>query len=284
MEFSEIKPFIRYAEKIKGADCVADSPLVCYDHVMIYTLDGECDITVDDLSYESSRGCVMIIKPGVVYRYNKLSDSYSAIMIHFDYDSKYSVERGFYIPPTSPENFKSSKTIDTEISPEQCFNKTLHIGKCYNLEESFKSIISEFKKRDRYFDFKLSASFTILLIEISRQIYSLDSDTNITGESIINDIISYIHENYNKDITNASISQKFNFHSKYINILIKNKTGYSLHKYILLRRVTKAIDYLQNTDMHIYEIAEKVGFSDPCHFTKCFKQLVGENPRNYRKS
>ena len=63
---------------------------------------------------------------------------------------------------------------------------------------------------------------------------------------------------------------------------MKNKTGYSIHQYILLNRISKSIEYLQNSNMHIYEIAEKVGFSDPCHFTKCFKQIMGDNPKKFR--
>lgn len=283
MEFSEIKPFIRYAEKINDSYCNNKNHLLSYDHIMLYTMSGKCTIGVDNNEYTLKRGSLIIIKPGMEYIFLDSADL-EAIILHFDYNNVNSIEKAFYIAPSPKNEFRKNQIIDIKIQTEQCFNSILSIEKYHHMEEHFKIILSEFKQRNRYFDFKTSAVMTWILIDISRHIYNTECQVNTSGTGIINDVINYIHENYNKDITNESISKEFNFHSKYINVLIKNKTGYSLHQYILLRRITKAIDYLQNTNMHIYEISEKVGFSDSCHFTKCFKQLVGESPKAFRKN
>ena len=281
MDFCEIKPYVRYVEKISGSDIEADSTLLSYDHIMLYTIGGTAGLVIDDSIYDAQKGSIIIIKPGTPYTFIEFKQ-FEAILIHFDYSDADSVERGFFIKPVANPNFKSSKIISAHIEPDSCFNRTLYVKKCNHLETYFKSILSDFVTREKYFDFRISSAMIILLIDISRTVYAIDNYQPSSGANIINEVINFIHENYDKNITNEMIAKKFNFHSKYINILMKNKTGYSLHKYILLNRVSKSMEYLQNTDMHIYEIAEKVGFSDPCHFTKCFKQIMGDNPKNFR--
>lgn len=281
MDFCEIKPYVRYVEKVSASDCPYDTTLLSYDHIMLYTISGAARLIVADSVYDIERGSIIIIKPGIPYAFVQ-SQEFESILIHFDYSGTDSVERGFYIKPADAAEFKANKIITAEIEPDSCFNRTLFVKKCNHLETYFKAILSDFIMRDKYFDFRISSAMVILLIDISRTVYAYDNYQLGSGANIINEVIDFIHENYDKNITNEMIAKKFNFHSKYINILIKNKTGYSLHKYILLNRISKSIEYLQNTNMHIYEIAEKVGFSDPCHFTKCFKQIMGDNPKSFR--
>ena len=52
----------------------------------------------------------------------------------------------------------------------------------------------------------------------------------------------------------------------------------------MVRRISKAIELLQYSDMRISEIAEKVGFPDASHISKVFKQLMGKGPREFRKN
>ncbi|MCZ4152102.1 hypothetical protein BZG21_47830, partial [Escherichia coli] len=41
---------------------------------------------------------------------------------------------------------------------------------------------------------------------------------------------------------------------------------------------------LENTDLKIYEICHKVGYSDAQHFARMFEKLTGCKPREYRKN
>jgi two-component system response regulator YesN len=48
-------------------------------------------------------------------------------------------------------------------------------------------------------------------------------------------------------------------------------------------RIQKAKDLLESTDFKNYEIAEKVGFSDPHYFSIAFKKMTGKTPSEYAK-
>lgn len=64
---------------------------------------------------------------------------------------------------------------------------------------------------------------------------------------------------------------------------IKEFTDMGIVDYINHRRITKAIDLLENTSYNITEISEKVGFSSPRYFSRVFKNQEGVSPSQFRK-
>lgn len=67
-------------------------------------------------------------------------------------------------------------------------------------------------------------------------------------------------------------------------IKLKAITGITPNELILTSRLKRAADYLINQpDMSIAEISEKVGFNSPRYFSKCFKKVYSIAPMEYRK-
>ena len=283
MDFFNIKPYVRHAERISENDFATDNFNASYDHILIYILSGNTKISVEKESYSLSQGNILFIKPGYFYSVTS-NEKCEFICIHFDFGDENSIQKRFYIAPETKEEFKPGKICENEIiNNEDCFND-IHFAEGFNnLEESFKQIVREFKKAEKYFDFRISCILISVLIEISRQagINGISSqNVDDTGRSVLD----YIHKNYHTNISVESLSEQFKFHSTYLNILVKKLTGYPIHKYIMVRRISKAIELLQYSDMRISEIAEKVGFPDASHFSKVFKQLMGKGPREFRKN
>jgi hypothetical protein len=57
----------------------------------------------------------------------------------------------------------------------------------------------------------------------------------------------------------------------------------SFGEYIRKLRIEKALQLLETTTYTLTEIAYLTGFSDQSHFTRIFKQQIGQNPSEYRK-
>lgn len=60
-------------------------------------------------------------------------------------------------------------------------------------------------------------------------------------------------------------------------------TARNPHQYIRERQVYHACRALEETKHRIKEIAERLGFDDPYHFSRVFTALVGRSPAEYRR-
>ncbi|WP_181995541.1 helix-turn-helix transcriptional regulator [Clostridium sp. AM58-1XD] len=56
----------------------------------------------------------------------------------------------------------------------------------------------------------------------------------------------------------------------------------SVSEYINRTRVHHSLEYLENTDMPIEDIAREVGFENTKYFFVLFKNYIGQTPRQYR--
>jgi two-component system, response regulator YesN len=66
--------------------------------------------------------------------------------------------------------------------------------------------------------------------------------------------------------------------------LFKEGTGQTFVEYLTARRVEEAKKLLKTTDLKAYEIAERVGYTDPRYFSIIFKKVSGMTAMEYRRS
>jgi len=104
-----------------------------------------------------------------------------------------------------------------------------------------------------------------------------------TKNKLVNQVLDYIHENYMNDISLISITEQLNISSVYMSQLFKKELGLSPIKYIINYRIDRAKYLLRETDESIYNIAVKVGFWEPKHFSKTFKRITGMTPTQYKR-
>ena len=102
-------------------------------------------------------------------------------------------------------------------------------------------------------------------------------------ESLLDQIEQYLEENFRKKITLDDIADTLHVNRSYLSRYYKNKTGVNLFDEILMKRVEKAKEYLQNTEMKTYEISEAVGVEDAGYVSKMFKKITGVSPKEFRK-
>lgn len=98
----------------------------------------------------------------------------------------------------------------------------------------------------------------------------------------LNQIIDYIHDNYEQDISLAELAERFHMNYSYLSWYFKQRTNENLTAYINKVRVEKAKELLKYTDETISQISTKIGFSEHNYFSKVFKKFVGMTPLEYR--
>lgn len=71
--------------------------------------------------------------------------------------------------------------------------------------------------------------------------------------------------------------------TSYFSALFKETTGETFMDLLIRTRIQKAQDLLEHTSLKNYEIAERVGYSDPHYFSVVFKKMTGRTPTEYAR-
>ena len=96
--------------------------------------------------------------------------------------------------------------------------------------------------------------------------------------------LDYIQNNYmDPDLNLNSICSYLNISTSYFSTIFKEMTGETFIEVLTRTRMEKAKELLETTTMKNYEIAEKVGFSDPHYFGIAFKKITGKTPTEYAR-
>jgi YesN/AraC family two-component response regulator len=235
------------------------------------------EISVEDKIYILNPSDVLIFAPGTKYHLTNPKDSATILAVNFDYTFD-NYDKNIPIPPDIPVVFKPENITEiVEISNFEQFNKPLYISGINTIKNDLEKTENIYRRQRKFFELKASSVFQGAIVKIARHILSGNED--IVRHSVdVNNIIDYIQENFHKNINNEHIGKTFNYHPNYVNNLIKEQTGYSLHEYVLTIRISRAIDLLETTDYKISEIAHLVGFEDPAYFSKYFKKATGKVP------
>lgn len=95
---------------------------------------------------------------------------------------------------------------------------------------------------------------------------------------------SMISEFYQTGITLDEIASRLDITPEYLGTRFRKETGVTFSTYIKNFRIQKAKELLIGTSLKLYEIADRVGYSDPKYFSKVFKETTGLLPADYRKA
>ncbi len=99
------------------------------------------------------------------------------------------------------------------------------------------------------------------------------------NDEFLNKIIKYIHDNIEKANLNATdLSAALHLSESQLYRKIRALTNCSISIFIRKVRLQKAKQLLEETDLHITEVAYQTGFKDPSWFSKCFNKEFGYRP------
>lgn len=86
-----------------------------------------------------------------------------------------------------------------------------------------------------------------------------------------------------ENLTLNSVAEELNISESYLGKLFKKKTSYTFLDMLTFYRIKAAINFLENTDMKVYEIAFATGYADAKYFSRVFQKIIGVKPTEYRK-
>jgi len=104
------------------------------------------------------------------------------------------------------------------------------------------------------------------------------------GKGGIHKIKQYIEAHYRENISLKTIAAKFYMNPVYLGQLFKKAHGMYFNEFLLQYRVQEAKKLLRQTELRVYEIADRVGFTNADYFVAQFEKVEGKTPTEYRTS
>lgn len=98
----------------------------------------------------------------------------------------------------------------------------------------------------------------------------------------IGEVIRYINENLCEDMSIESLAARFYMSKYHLMHKFKSQTGYTIHSYILQKRLIMA-NTLIKAGGSMTEACTECGFGDYSSFVRAFKKMYGLSPKRHHK-
>jgi AraC family transcriptional regulator, arabinose operon regulatory protein len=95
--------------------------------------------------------------------------------------------------------------------------------------------------------------------------------------------ILYMNEHLDQPVRMTALSALANLSPAHFTVVFKQETGSAPRDYLLLLRMHRACLLLSETNLSVKEIAARVGYLDPFHFSRVFKTFNNVSPSGYRE-
>lgn len=280
MDLVHLLPFVRYIHYIELIPENTSHVQIAYDHRLFYCINGDYAVTVDHTLYPLAENSLLYVPSGTLYHLHAPKKNVRLVGINFDFSFDFANYTIPVVPAARSESFEKERQFEQAcFSDVPQLNAPFLLNNQHQLLTFIQQMLEEYATQRFFFAQKNSALLKQLLTQIAR---TLMTGSAPSRQKTVDLVINYIQANYKQHISNLDIGRELNFHPNYLNRLMLQHTGKTLHQYLLNYRLTKALDLLQSTPMTVTEVAAETGFADVHHFSKFFQQQTGCTPGSFK--
>jgi YesN/AraC family two-component response regulator len=150
-----------------------------------------------------------------------------------------------------------------------------YLSKPATIDELLRAITIRFKKQSL-----LRQSHQINQSQIPEL---LSSEFIFPTSSHLQEVFDYIESHYHEGITLSNVAEAVGYSPAYLTTQVAKQTGVTVNNWIVKRRMAASRHLLKNTTQSIEEVATKLGYQNPCHFSRQFRQHHHVSPSSWRK-
>lgn len=277
------KDFFRTGDipiRILRRDPQPDYPIHSHDFSeLVLVLGGRGTHFTKRSSFQVDGGDLFVINGDLAHGYRDLEN---LVLINILFDLE-----GIGFPSmdiVKSPGFHTLFTVEPVLRGETAFANRLKLDPLQReeVERLIGRMERELEEQKEGYRFVTAACFMELITFLSRSC-SENRNEDRTCFYRLGEAISFIEHNLDRNITIGEILEICPLSESSLQRAFKKITGTSAIDYHLKKRIEKACSLLAGSDRSITEIAYDAGFSDSNYFSRQFRKVRGETPREYRK-
>lgn len=239
-------------------------------HKLIWFISGEVEYHIEGKSYKLEPHDILLVRQGEIHKpFVDFGTTYERYVFYIsrDFLEEHSEEESNLELCFSMAHKEQSNVIRLSASESRMLFETVKLLEKAGQEHAYAE---EMYSR---------ILFLKLLIELNRCCMNNPEVFHKTAryDKKIVEMIHYINENLSKDLSIESLSARFYLSKYHMMRKFKVETGYSMHQYILEKRILAARNMILSGSLAT-EASVECGFKDYSTFSRAYKKLLGQLP------
>ncbi len=247
---------------------------------MLYLIEGEMNIWLNDRHYGFRQGELIIINSNETHRLESVSPESRYLVIKFTPKLLCTFQQ-------TPKETQYILPFLAEVSDQpRVYSREFTEGA--GIPALLFDAISEWNERGTGYELALKAD----VLKTIRCVVKFLSERGITVKTLassgniqqsISSILEYINESF-ITINEKDVADRFSISYSYFSRSFKQIMNMSFKDYINYLKINEAQKLLLTTPKSIADISEELGFSSPSHFIHVFKKHKACSPKQYKKN
>ncbi|WP_290792286.1 AraC family transcriptional regulator [Flavihumibacter sp. UBA7668] len=232
----------------------------CNQHILIYCTKGEGWFIINSKRYIVKPNYYFILPKGIMHEYGAdIKTPWSIYWVHFtgdtaDYYTRYLQTKEGYAPSIAAPSPTRIMLFDEMLQHLELMNNTDNL---IYANSSLYAFLASFKR--------------------------VHFKTENKNENPIQEIIDLMKNNLDKNFTLEELAKHVHMSPSHLSTLFREKTKYSPINLFTSLKIQKAGQLLMDSDQKIKTIAHTLGYIDPYHFSRVFKNTMGVSPKNFKE-
>lgn len=245
---------------------------------LVIILRGTAIHTVDDRQFPVKSGDVFVIAGQHKHKYQ---DLHGLALANILFDSR-ALQMNQWDIRALP-GFHALFALEPVLRTQQKFNSRLQLTsrQLNHVNEIIHDLMREAQTHNPGYRIMAKGLFMQLAVYLSRCYSDKPSEESINLLRL-GDAIAHIETCFAEKITLDDLAQKAHLSSRHFQRIFMECIGRSPIDHLLHVRTQRAAELLKHSNQTITEIAFECGFSDGNYFTRQFRQIMSQTPRQYR--
>ena len=247
----------------------------------IFLKDVKCgDLVYGRHTYDYQEGTLVFLAPGQVAGVNSKGETYQpkGYALVFHPDLIHGSQLGKHIQDYTFFGYQSNEAL--HLSERE---RKIVLDSFSKIQYELEHAIDNHSKKLIVSNIELFLNYCIRFYD--RQFITRDNVQKGIMERFENLLNSYFQSDKPETIGLVSVAYcagELNLSPNYFGDLVKKETGKTAQEYIQSKLIDEAKERIFDQNKSVSQIAYELGFKYPQHFTRLFKQRVGQSPNEFR--